>query len=55
MPIVPKITGDYSARGLETWGISDEKVKVVKEWLAGNSWCLLHVRLFQHCYFPNSR
>jgi peroxiredoxin len=40
MPIIKKITGDYSARDLETWGISDEKVKVVKEWLARNSWNL---------------
>jgi cytochrome c biogenesis protein CcmG/thiol:disulfide interchange protein DsbE len=40
MPIVKKINDDYSARGLETWGVSDEKAKVVKEWLARNSWNL---------------
>jgi peroxiredoxin len=40
MPIVKKITDDYSARGLEAWGISDEKVTVVKEWLAHNPWNL---------------
>lgn len=40
MPIVKKITDDYSARGFEAWGISDEKVTVVKEWLAHNPWNL---------------
>ena len=40
MPIVKKIVDDYDAKGLEAWGISDEKARVVKEWMARNPWNL---------------
>jgi thiol-disulfide isomerase/thioredoxin len=40
MPTVEKIANEYKGKALETYGISDEKPSIVKDYLSSNQWNL---------------